>query len=147
LDQAYPDLGISSNPGRVIGQIGVFVHNPATYFSRRKVNDMAEEITQPATTAEGQQQNIQVFVDEREMKTTYANLPRIHQTAEEVFVDFGVQVAQPNQQGQPQIMLKVQDRVIMSYPTAKRLVNALGQLIKRYEQQFGEIPMQPGQRR
>ncbi|MGA2498345.1 MAG: DUF3467 domain-containing protein [Tepidisphaeraceae bacterium] len=107
---------------------------------------MAEEITQAAPAAEGQQ-NIQVFVDEREMKTTYSNLPRIHQTAEEVFVDFGIQVAQPNQQGQPQIMLKVVDRVILSYPTAKRLANALGQLIKRYEQQFGEIQVQPGQRR
>ncbi len=107
---------------------------------------MAEEITQPAADGQ-QQQNIQVFVDEREMKTTYSNLPRIHQTAEEVFVDFGLQVAQPNQQGQPQIMLKVLDRVVMSYPTAKRLANALGQLIKRYEQQFGEIQMVPGQRR
>lgn len=123
------------------------VHNSSEpVFQKRKVNDMAEEITQAAPAAEGQQ-NIQVFVDERELKTTYSNLPRIHQTAEEVFVDFGIQVAQPNQQGQPQIMLKVVDRVIMSYPTTKRLANALSQLIKRYEQQFGEIQVQPGQRR
>jgi hypothetical protein len=27
----------------------------------------------------------------------------------------------------------------------KRLTGALTQLIRRYEQQFGEIPMQPGQ--
>jgi hypothetical protein len=35
----------------------------------------------------------------------------------------------------------------MSYSNAKRLAASLTQLIRRYEQQFGEIPVQPGQRR
>ena len=34
----------------------------------------------------------------------------------------------------------------MSYPSVKRLTMSLQQLISRYEQQFGEIPTQPGRR-
>ena len=51
----------------------------------------------------------------------------------------------PNAQGQQQLLFKVTDRVIMSYANAKRLAMSLGALIKRYQQQFGELPTQPGQ--
>ncbi|HWB52974.1 MAG TPA: DUF3467 domain-containing protein [Tepidisphaeraceae bacterium] len=110
---------------------------------------MAEE-TQP--TAEGQQQGIQVFLDERELKTTYTNAYRIHTAAEEVVIDLGFNMPNPNPQnaqqpGGAQVLFKVTDRIIMSYPAAKRLSASMMQLIKRYEQQFGEIPTQPGQRR
>ncbi len=45
------------------------------------------------------------------------------------------------------MLFKVTDRVIMSYVNAKRLAMSLGQLVKRYEQQFGELPLNPGQRK
>jgi hypothetical protein len=32
----------------------------------------------------------------------------------------------------------------MTYSNAKRLAGSLTQLIRRFEQQFGEIPTQPG---
>ena len=51
------------------------------------------------------------------------------------------------QGGQAQLLFKVTDRAVMSYTNAKRLAMSLSQLVKRYEQQFGEIPMQPGQPR
>lgn len=105
--------------------------------------------TQPAG-GEGQQQ-VQVLLDERELKTMYANAYRIHQSMEEVVVDLGFNMPNPNpnpQAGQqPQLLFKVTDRVIMNYSVAKRLAVSLSQLIKRYEQQFGEIAIQPGQRR
>jgi hypothetical protein len=104
---------------------------------------MAEETT-TTTTPEGQ--NVQLVLDERDMKTTFANAYRIHTTAEEVVVDFGFNMLNPNPQGGGQQMLfKVTERLIFSYSTTKRLTTSLGQLIRRYEQQFGEIPMQPGQ--
>ena len=54
----------------------------------------------------------------------------------------------PNPQGgQQQLLFKVTDRVIMSYGNAKRLAMSLQQLIKRYEQQFGELPTTPGPRK
>ena len=95
----------------------------------------------------GEQQNVQVLLDERELKTTYSNAYRIHTAAEEVIVDLGFNMPNPNPQGgAPSLLFKVTDRVIMSYSNAKRLTGSLTQLIKRYEQQFGDIPVQ-GQRR
>src|SRR6185436_19987101 len=95
-----------------------------------------------------QQQSVQVLLDERELRTLYANAYRIHTAAEEVVIDFGFNMPNPNQQqgqgGQAQLLFKVTERVIMSYGAAKRLTMSLTQLIKRYEQQFGEISMQPG---
>ena len=106
---------------------------------------MAEDIQQP----EGQQQGVQVLLDERELKTTYTNAYRIHTAPEEVVIDLGFNMANPNNQGQQQqqLLFKVTDRVILTYVNAKRLAMSLGQLIKRYEQQFGELPLQPGQRK
>ncbi len=104
---------------------------------------MAEE-TQPGDN-EGQQ-GVQVVLDEREMRTVFSNAYRIHTTAEEVVLDFGFNMANPNPQGtQQQLLFKVSDRVIMSYANVKRLTGSLTQLIRRYEQQFGELQTQPGQ--
>ena len=99
-----------------------------------------------ATGQAGGQQSVQLLLDEREMRTTFANAYRIHHTAEEVVLDFGFNMANPNPQGgqQQQLLFKVTDRVIMSYPSVKRLTLSLQQLVRRYEQQFGEIPTQPG---
>ena len=104
---------------------------------------MADE-TPPAAPAD---QNVQLVVDDRDLRTTYTNGYLINQTAEEVVVDFGFNMPRPNQGGQPQVMFKLTDRIVLSYPNAKRLAGSLLQLIKRYEQQFGEIPTQPGARR
>lgn len=104
---------------------------------------MAEDMP---TSMEGQPQNVQLMLDEREMRTTFCNAYRIHTTAEEVVVDFGFNMLNPNPQGgQQQMLFKVTERIVMSYSTTKRLTGSLSQLIRRFEQQFGEIPMQPGQ--
>ena len=108
---------------------------------------MAEDQEQAAPPA-GQQQQVQVLVDERDMKTLYANAYRIHTAEQEAVIDFGFNMPNPNaQQGQQQVLLKVTDRVVISYVTAKRLALSLQQLVKRFEQQFGEIPVMPGQRK
>ena len=90
-----------------------------------------------------------VLLDERELRTFYANAYRIHTSAEEVVIDLGFNMPNPNPnaQGGAQLLFKVTDRAILSYTNAKRLAMSLTQLIKRYEQQFGEIPVQGQQRR
>jgi hypothetical protein len=91
------------------------------------------------------QQQVQLVVDERDMRTTFANGYRIYTTGEEVVVDFGFNMLNPNPaSGQAQMLFKAGDRVILSYPTLKRLSISLAQLIKRYEDQFGPINIQPG---
>ena len=96
------------------------------------------------------QKGPQVIIDERDLQLVYANAYRIH-AADEVVVDLGYNMPNPNptQQGQQQVLYKGTHRVIMSYANAKRLAGSLVQLIKRFEQQFGEIklptPPQQGQ--
>ena len=102
---------------------------------------MSEE-TQP----EGSQPGVQVLLDERELRQIYSNSYRIHATNDEVVIDLGFNMPNPNPQtGQQQLLLKITDRVVMSYMNAKRLSQSLMQLTKRYEQQFGEL-LPPGQR-
>jgi hypothetical protein len=107
---------------------------------------MAEDVT--TTTEQPGQPGVQVVLDERDLKTSFCNSYRIYTTAEEVVLDFGFNMPNPNPQGGgPQLLFRVNDRVIMSYPNMKRLSISLTQLVRRLEQQFGEIPAQPGQAR
>ena len=109
---------------------------------------MAENTPPATTTTTEGQPGVQVLLDERELRTVYTNAYRIHTATEEVVLDLGFNMPNPNQQGgQAQLLFKVTDRVVMSYSNAKRLAMSLSQLVKRYEQQFGEIPTQPGQRK
>jgi hypothetical protein len=101
---------------------------------------MAEELSQQPSDQPG----VQLVLDERDLRTTFSNAYRIHTTAEEVVLDFGFNMANPNpQSGQQQLLFKVNERIIMSYPNLKRLAAQVVQIIKRYEQQFGEIPTNP----
>src|SRR3989440_9447646 len=106
--------------------------------------------SQPFASDQPQQQ-IQVMLDEREMRTIYSNAYRFHTTADEVVLDVGFNMPNPNPNpqgtGGQQLLFKVTERIIMTYPNAKRLAGSLTQLVTRYEQQFGEIPTQPGQAR
>jgi len=105
---------------------------------------MADEVTPDPAQA-----SMHVMIDERDLKTHYSNAYRIHATADEVIVDLGFNMPDPNPrqgaaQQTPGLLLKITDRVILNYVNAKRLALSLQQLIKRYEQQFGELPTQQG---
>src|SRR5690242_6160752 len=107
---------------------------------------MAEET--PTTSTEVQGQNVQLMLDERDMRTSFCNAYRIHTTAEEVIVDFGFNMLNPNPAGgQQQMLFKATDRLILSYPTMKRLSLSLRQLVQQFEQRYGEIPVNPTQAR
>jgi hypothetical protein len=100
---------------------------------------MADDVIQHSGEA---QQGVQVLLDESTLKTTYSNAYRIHTSMEEVIVDLGFNMVNPNPQtGQPQMLFKVTERIVMTYANTKRLSISLQQLIKRYEQQFGDIPL------
>ena len=105
-------------------------------------------VEEQAREQTGQRQG-RLRVDERNMSTTYANAFRTNGTAEEVMLDFGLNlVGQPQEgQEQPEILFQVNDRVIMNYYSAKRLAITLSQLIRRHEEQFGELEMDVAKRR
>ncbi len=97
------------------------------------------------------QRKVRLRIDERNMSSSYANAFRTNGTAEEVMLDFGLNVvnspAQQKPQEQPEIIFQVNDRVILNYYTAKRLAITLSQLIRRHEDQFGELKLDVAKRR
>ncbi|MDY6914026.1 MAG: DUF3467 domain-containing protein [Planctomycetota bacterium] len=105
------------------------------------VEDQAREQT-------GQQQ-VRLRIDERNMSSCYANAFRTNGTAEEVMLDFGVNLVNPasQQQDKPEIIFQVNQRVILNYYSAKRMAITLSQLIRRHEEAFGELEMDVNKRR
>ncbi|MCG3180803.1 MAG: hypothetical protein BIFFINMI_03166 [Phycisphaerae bacterium] len=91
---------------------------------------------------------VRVRVDERELTTSYANAFRTNGTPDEVILDLGLnlvnQGAQPD--SQPEILLKLTHRVILNYYSAKRLAITLSQLVRRHEEQFGELELDANKR-
>lgn len=99
------------------------------------------------------QEPTRVLIDERNLETQYANAFRGNGTYEEVILDFGLNLPAPPQQAQqqqqqarPDLIFHVRQRVILNYYTTKRLAIALGQMIRRHEQQFGEVEMDVAKR-
>ena len=81
-------------------------------------------------------------LDESKMTSTYANTIRTSTTQDEVVMDFGMNLPVQGQDGNPAIVFSVGNRTIMNWAGAKRLAISLGQVIRRYEEQNGEIPIQ-----
>ena len=105
-------------------------------------------IEEQAREQTGQRQ-VRLRINDRDMTTCYANAFRTNGTAEEVLLDFGLNLVNPpaKQDDQPEIIFQVNDRVILNYYSAKRLAITLSQLIRRHEDQFGELELDVAKRR
>ncbi len=79
---------------------------------------------------QGQQQQVQVKITDEVLKGVYANMVQVAHTPEEFVLDF------MNLFGGAGI---VTSRVVVSPAHMKRIVAALTENIKRYEDQFGAI--------
>lgn len=95
------------------------------------------------------QTRLRVTVDERNLQTTYVSGFRPTMTAEEVMIDFGLNLIRPtgNKEHPAEMVFQANNRLIMSHYSAKRLAIALGQIIRQFEQQFGEIELNAAKRR
>ena len=92
-----------------------------------------------AAPAQGQQQpqqQQQVTLDDTSAIACYANFCRVTGTPEEIILDLGLN-AQPF--SVPQSPVKVTQRLILNYYTAKRLLAALSMTLQRHEQTFGVL--------
>jgi Protein of unknown function (DUF3467) len=93
-----------------------------------------------STEENPQQQQVQteVVVDDTSTMPTYSNFCRVTATPEEVILDFGLN-PQPFAQGRQDV--KANQRLVMNFYTAKRLLTALGMTIQRHEGTFGAIEL------
>ena len=104
---------------------------------------MSEEIrpaegTQEAPAPQRPVQQMEVVVDESGAHAAYANFARVTATPEEVIVDSALN-PQPFATGRQEV--KVSQRLIMNFYTAKRLLGALQMTIQRHEGAFGAIEL------
>ncbi len=95
------------------------------------------------TTGQPQQQ-IQLRIDESKMATTYANTIRTSSLGDELVLDFGINMPSPGDNNEPVLNFAVGSRVILNWPSAKRLAISLGQAVRQFEEQHGEIRLQQG---
>jgi Protein of unknown function (DUF3467) len=89
-------------------------------------------------------QQIQLRIDESKMVTTYANTIRTSTMPDELVMDFGMNMPMPTPEGQATLLFSVGSRVVMNWPAAKRLAISLGQAVRQFEEQNGEIKLQQG---
>lgn len=90
--------------------------------------------SRPAAMRTAQPQNIEA--DDSQVVAAYTNFCRVTGTPEELIVDFGLNTQGAGVPTQP---IKLTQRVVMNYYTAKRLLGALQMSIARHEQAFGVL--------
>jgi hypothetical protein len=75
---------------------------------------------------------------------TYSNLCRVTGTPEEVMMDFALN---PNAFGRVvDEVVKIDHRIVMSYEAAKRTAFVLLETIRRHEERFGAVELDPRKR-
>ena len=83
-------------------------------------------------------QTVSVPIVEAEgLAATYANFVQVRPSPEELVLDFALN---PNAPGSTQtVAIKISDRIVLNYFTAKRLWGGLGLALQRHEQTFGVL--------
>lgn len=82
------------------------------------------------------QQQKSISVDESKALSCYANFCRVTGSPEELIVDFGMNSQPMGSNDQP---VEIQQRIVLNFFTAKRLLHALHVSVQRHEEVFGTI--------
>ena len=93
------------------------------------IQDMANENKE-------QVQQKPITVDESKAVSCYANFCRVTGSPEELIVDFGMNAQPMGSNDQP---VNIQQRIVLNFYTAKRLLHALHVSVQRHEEVFGAI--------
>ncbi|MEO2049679.1 MAG: DUF3467 domain-containing protein [Pirellulales bacterium] len=99
------------------------------------IKEQAPKAGDAAATGEKPQPQ-RVEVDDSNVICSYANFCRVTGTPEELIVDFGLN-SQPF--GVPTEPVRVSQRIVTNYYTAKRMLHALHLSVQRHEQAFGVL--------
>lgn len=89
------------------------------------------------------QQQQQPVIEPDTLEPLYANFVRVAGLPEELVLDFGLN---PQPFGASPAPVKVSQRMVMNYYTAKRLWLALGAFLQRHEQAFGAVEIDVAKR-
>src|SRR5476651_2433513 len=93
---------------------------------------------------EKQSPNNAIPISMDKAETIYSNMCRGVMTSEEVILDFALN---PNINGRVlDEPVGVDTRVVMSFPSAKRLLHLLHAIVSKHEENFGEVPLDMNQR-
>jgi hypothetical protein len=90
----------------------------------------------PDPQAPQQPQQQQLQVDDSNLLASYSNFCRVTGSPEELIIDFGLN---PQPVGMPTAPIKVTQRIILNFFTAKRLLAALSMSVQRHESVFGVL--------
>ncbi len=99
---------------------------------------MSEKETDSTPAPHPQATTTEVVVDDSSTLPSYSNFCRVTATPEEVILDFGLN-PQPFATGRQDV--KANQRIVMNFYTATRLLTALGMTIQRHEGTFGSIEL------
>ena len=91
----------------------------------------------------GEPQRRQLQVDESQIQTGYTNFCRVMRTPEEVVLDFGLNTDPAGQAGST---VKLTQRIVCNYYTAKRLLGALNFAVAQHERLFGVMEVDVNKR-
>jgi len=107
---------------------------------KNPTNAEASGEEKPAPSGQEAQQQAQqrhrVEVDDENAVCSYANFCRVTGTPEELILDFGLNT---QAYGVPTEPVKVTQRIVTNYFTAKRMLQALHMSVQRHEQAFGVL--------
>jgi hypothetical protein len=92
--------------------------------------------TAPSAPPRPQVQEMQPISEPAGLAPIYTNFARVTGSPEELILDFGLNV---DPSGNPNSPVKISERLVMNYFTAKRLWMALGATLKRQESVFGVL--------
>ena len=98
--------------------------------------DAADAAAAPAARAAPVPRQIQVPIDDSGALCCYSNFCRVTGSPEELIIDFGLN---PQPTGIPENPIKVTQRTVVNFYTAKRLLAALSMSVQRHEQVFGVL--------
>ena len=109
----------------------------------------AEDTIEAQAAAQVGQKKVRIRIDESNIQTSYVSGFRPTMGPEELMLDFGLNHVRPtgNKEQPVEIVFQSSTRLIMSYFSAKRLAVALARVVRRYEQEFGEIELNAANRR
>jgi hypothetical protein len=96
---------------------------------------MTDSISAPAQPQQ-QAQSREFSVDSSALLTGYANFARLTGTPEELILDFGLNTQMTPTPHEP---VKLSQRLVLDYYTAKRLLGALYWAVERHESVYGVL--------